>query len=159
MLENLDLKNCEYGCIPRDLMADLRQEGKSSKIKIRALEFVEAIMEEKSNYQLLLPHIGQFMNFLSNVTRDVNNNVITKSLQLINKTLVNDASVVTKIQIDEMIPMLIQKIGDANSNVRTVSFDIFATLNNQLHPKSYMNMIIPYLTMSTLPKDEIIECF
>ena len=104
-------------------------------------------------------HIQAFMNFMSTITRDTNNNVVAQSLHLMNNVLKRDSSIVTKVTIDDMIPMLIQKIGDSNTAVRQAAFQIFETLNNHLHPKSYMAMIIPYLTMSSLNfKEEIIQC-
>ena len=140
-------------------MSDLRSESNSWKIKTKALDSIEQIIEPKQNFNTLMNHIQAFINFLSNVTRDTNNNVVSQSLNLINKVLKRDSSVVTKITIDDMIPMLIQKLGDANTSVRLAAFQIFETLNAHLHPKSYMSMIIPYLTMSSLNfKEEIIQC-
>ncbi len=52
-------------------------------------------------------HIQAFMNFMSTITRDTNNNVVAQSLHLMNNVLKRDSSIVTKVTIDDMIPMLI----------------------------------------------------
>lgn len=49
------------------------------------------------------------------VSRDTNNNVVVVSLKIINKMISKEANTINKFNLEDLIPILIQKVGDSNS--------------------------------------------
>jgi hypothetical protein len=74
----------EYGCIRLELISNLGLE-KHWKVKIKAIAEIEEIINEQDNFKMLMPHIVGFVNFLTKLTRDTNNNVVVAALKLMNK--------------------------------------------------------------------------
>ena len=148
----------EFGCIPIDMISNLHPE-KHHKLKMKAIEDIKEIVTVKSNHTLIQNHTSNFMAFLSKVIRDTNNNVVASTISLMNDFIKADTSIVSKLQIDDMVPMMIQKIGDSNPNVWTEATNFFAIIHSALESKPFINLILPYLTMSSLQyKEEILSC-
>jgi len=98
----------------------------------------------------MMNHIQGFISFLAKLNRDTNNNVIYNSIKLMNKTFQQDSQVLAKVNIEDLLPSFIQKVGDTNSNIRVETISVFNTLNERLTAKKYVNLLCPYLTMSSL---------
>ena len=103
-------------------------------------------------------HMPGFIAFLDKLNRDTNNNVILVSLKLMNKVFQEDVQVLQKVNIEDLLPSFIQKVGDTNTSIRIETIQIFNTLNEKLSAKKYVNLICPYLTMSSLVfKEELLN--
>ncbi len=87
------------------------------------------MLENPKNMSRLKPHVIGFMNLLNKTTWDTNNNVVADSLKLMNQVFQADWAVLNKINIDDMVPMMIQKLGDTSTIIHADTISLFVTLN------------------------------
>ena len=96
----------EFGCIPLELISNLGME-KHWKAKLKSLAEIDIILDNQINVQLMIPHCIGFSNLLVKLIRDTNNNVVHSSLALFKKLFTRDKAILSKLNIDDMVPMLI----------------------------------------------------
>lgn len=133
----------EFGIIPSQILTRINDQ-KDFRTRAQAVEDLRSIIINASNYDVstsLMPHMSQFVVFLSNLLDDSNFKIITVTLEIFKCLVGKLDNRGSKMFLRQLISALLKRMGDNKLVIRQLVMDIIIKLMRNSSPQDVLSVI------------------